>query len=281
MSDAVDVSISMPVHVGDTMRETAHLSGPEMAAHVRLMMAAWSRGGHLPSESERLRRLAMVDAPDWSNVWFALAELWPASTDGQSVSHARTLAELVRARAAKAHAVARAKHARAQQLAGPKPAPSRPQAGPPSPSPSPTPDPEPEPTPTPRSGVGAEPPADGPAPAPAAPPEPALLVYACSGRRGEPREWPFTESIRAELAEAYPGIDVMASARQMLEHFRAHPQKRPTAKGMRARLSTWCRDDQDRGGRPGLRVVPPARDVRAGAVRAEAMDHSRTGRIDL
>ena len=126
MSDVVDVSISMAIHVGDLLRETGHLAPAEMGAHVRLMLAAWTRGGHLPADPDRLRRLAGVDVAEWPATWRILTDLWPASADGSTVSHARTVAELERARNLKSSAVARAKAARAAQLAGPKPAPSRP-----------------------------------------------------------------------------------------------------------------------------------------------------------
>ena len=107
MTDAIDVSIYMSLHVGDFLRDTGHLSNAEMGAHVRLMIAAWSRGGHLPSDPERLRRLAGVDLPDWKSVWPALAELWRPSEDGTTVSHARTLEQIERARTSRAQAIAR------------------------------------------------------------------------------------------------------------------------------------------------------------------------------
>lgn len=113
MSDTIDVSVFMTLHVGDFLRDTGHLSNAEMGAHVRLLIACWSRGGHLPSDPERLRRLAGVDLPDWKSVWPALVELWTPSENGTTVSHARTLEQIERARTSRAQAIARGRASQA------------------------------------------------------------------------------------------------------------------------------------------------------------------------
>lgn len=155
--NAVDVSISMSVHLGDMIRETAHLSVAEMGAHFRLAMAAWTRGGYLVGDPERLRRLAGVDATEWPAIWETLSELWTKAEDGR-VFHARTLAELERAREKKASYQARGKQGGRPPKAEGHPKDKLPESSalatgggeteagqktpPPPPPPSPSPDPE-------------------------------------------------------------------------------------------------------------------------------------------
>jgi uncharacterized protein YdaU (DUF1376 family) len=150
-TNAVDVSISMSVHLGDMLRETAHLSVTEMGAHMRLAMAAWARGGFLDGNPERLRRLAGVDSVDWPTIWEALGELWFKGEDGR-IFHPRTLAELERARDKKASYQARGKLGGRPAKAEPKLTESSALAGgeaagktpPPPPPPPPDPSPPPE-----------------------------------------------------------------------------------------------------------------------------------------
>jgi hypothetical protein len=105
---------------------------------------------------------------------------------------------------------------------------------------------------------------------PAAPPEPALLVFPCAGKV---KVWTLTESIRCELAQAFPAVDVLACARRALEWVRANPTKAKTAKRMRSWLgSVWCAGDQDRGGRP-------ARDLSRGHFAASGEAPVRTGLV--
>jgi hypothetical protein len=75
------------------------------------------------------------------------------------------------------------------------------------------------------------------------PPEPSLLTFPCAKKE----TWALTESVRAELAEAYPASDVMACARQALEWCRSNPKRVKTAGRMRGWLgSVWCAKEQDR-----------------------------------
>lgn len=116
----------------------------------------------------------------------------------------------------------------------------------------------------------AEPAADGPAAAPA---EPGLLVFPCAG---PVKKWSLTEPVRAELAEAFPAVDVIACAKKALEWCRANPKKIKTAKRMRGWLgSVWCAGEQDHGS------PQQKRDIRFGHVRAENFKHTFTGELDL
>lgn len=81
---------------------------------------------------------------------------------------------------------------------------------------------------------------------------PPLLVFPCIGKPGEPREWGFTEAHRAELADSYDGIDVLAEARKALAWVRANRPK--TARGMPAFLVNWLNKEArsaPRSARPG------------------------------
>jgi uncharacterized protein YdaU (DUF1376 family) len=104
-SPQLDVSLYMVTHVGDDARETGHLSAMEYGAFARLRREAWARGGYLPGDSERRRRLAGVDAADWPAVSGVLDELWCATEDGR-IYHAATLGAVERARAARSRAIA-------------------------------------------------------------------------------------------------------------------------------------------------------------------------------
>jgi hypothetical protein len=75
------------------------------------------------------------------------------------------------------------------------------------------------------------------------PSDPVLLVFPCA--KGE--SWDLTETIRAELSQAFPAADVMACARHALEWLRANPKKIKTRQRMRGWLgSVWCAKEQDR-----------------------------------
>lgn len=108
---AADVSLYLTLHVGDTVRETGHLSAAEMGVHVRLMMAAWPRGGLLPADRDRLARVAGVTRAELDGCWPALCDLWPEQ-DGQ-IKHAGTMAAHAEALQRKVAAVEKARKAAA------------------------------------------------------------------------------------------------------------------------------------------------------------------------
>jgi len=104
--DTVDVSIFMSLHLGDLMRETAHLSPAEMGSHMRLLMAGWSRDGYLPDKQDSLQRLAVADAADWPAIWSTIRDLW-CPTEDCRLFHPLLVAWVDRARAARRRSVER------------------------------------------------------------------------------------------------------------------------------------------------------------------------------
>lgn len=246
--DTIDVSISMSTHVGDDATETDDLSLTEYGAHARLRRALWRRGGVLDGEMSRLRRLvgAETDA-DLAALESVVARIWLRNNDG-TIVHEPTLAQIDRARAKKASYIARGKeggrgHKKADGKLGESSALAEGKAGGKTPPPPPPPDPSPTPE---DPEVCAEPAEDGPA---SAPPEPPLVVFPCAGPL---KTWALTEPIRAELAEAFPAVDVLGVARKALEWCKANPRKIKTARRMRGWLgSVWMGPAQDRPSEPG------------------------------
>lgn len=54
----------MPFYVGDYLKATQHLSGPEHAAYLLLMFHYWEEGV-LPAEDKRLARIAKMSDREW------------------------------------------------------------------------------------------------------------------------------------------------------------------------------------------------------------------------
>jgi hypothetical protein len=78
---------------------------------------------------------------------------------------------------------------------------------------------------------------------PTEPTEPVLIEFPCA--KGE--TWHLTETIRREMAEAYPAVDVLACARKALEWLRSHPRNLKTRPRMRGWIgSVWCGRQQDK-----------------------------------
>lgn len=54
----------MPLYVADLVSETAHLSAEEVGAYVLLIAHYWANDG-LPTDAERLARIARLDHQKW------------------------------------------------------------------------------------------------------------------------------------------------------------------------------------------------------------------------
>jgi hypothetical protein len=258
----VSDNISSTVHLGDTAKEKAQLcSLVEKGIYWEVRFLMMCSGGSIADSPERIRRAIGADLDEWAQAWPAVEPLFPI-VDGRRY-HQGTLDdfEFKQARRDAGRKGGQQPHPTQRKILGratveqPSEQPSskgraddQANIDPPSPSPSPSPSPDPSPS-TRGPEVCAEPDADVPA---ATPPGPALLVFPCAGPL---RAWSLTESIRAELAQAYPAVDVLACARKALEWCRANPKRIKTAKRMRAWLgSVWCAGDQDR-----VRITAPAR----------------------
>lgn len=55
----------MPLYVGDYLKDTAHLTAAEHGAYLLLIMQAWSHGGAIPTDLERLRLICRFDREEW------------------------------------------------------------------------------------------------------------------------------------------------------------------------------------------------------------------------
>lgn len=98
----------------------------------------------------------------------------------------------------------------------------------------------------------------GPHPAAAPPPSPTVLTFPTDGN---PKSWDLTEAVVAELAAAYPSLDVLAEARKALAWVQADASRKKTARGMRRFLTGWLGRAQDsgRGRKPG--AAPPPQET--------------------
>jgi uncharacterized protein YdaU (DUF1376 family) len=90
------VDVFMPFYVGDYLADTEDLIAEEHGAYILLMLNMWRRGGSLPDDEERLRRIAKVDREHWPEVWAVVARFFEAA-DGR-LTHKRLGRELDKAR---------------------------------------------------------------------------------------------------------------------------------------------------------------------------------------
>lgn len=72
-----------------------------------------------------------------------------------------------------------------------------------------------------------------------------ILTFPAVGKGAS--TWNLTETIRQELAEAFPGVDVVGEAKKARAWIVANPTKRKTAKGYRAFLTRWIAKANDSG----------------------------------
>jgi len=85
----------MPLYIADYLADTGHLSTEEHGAYFLLLMHAWTSGGPLPLDGERLRRIARMETKAWRSSEPVLREFF-YERDGQ-LWHSRVDTELQRA----------------------------------------------------------------------------------------------------------------------------------------------------------------------------------------
>lgn len=87
----------MPLYVGDYLRDTGDLTTVEHGAYLLLIMQAWTRGGALPTDSERLRSLTRMTEADWGRSGEIIMGFF--FREGDVYRHKRVDKELVNATA--------------------------------------------------------------------------------------------------------------------------------------------------------------------------------------
>ena len=83
----------MQLWVADFVGDTLHLSSAEVGQYMLLLMAMWRNGGTLPSDDEKLKRVAREAISE------AVMAFFDRTEDGSCITQKRLLAELERARA--------------------------------------------------------------------------------------------------------------------------------------------------------------------------------------
>lgn len=81
----------MPLHIGDYLADTGHLTATEHGAYLLMIMHYWQNGS-LPENERLISRIARLDADQWSESRDVLAMLF-----GENWSHKRIDAELSKA----------------------------------------------------------------------------------------------------------------------------------------------------------------------------------------
>ncbi len=81
----------MPLWVSDFLGDTLDLDAKEVGAYMLLLMAMWQRGGTLPDDEKKLRRVARVGR-DWPRVWGNLRHYF--TSENGTISNPRLSVEL-------------------------------------------------------------------------------------------------------------------------------------------------------------------------------------------
>lgn len=71
----------MPLYIAKYIQDTQHLSTEEHGAYLLILMHAWTNGGKLPADPERLRVIAKMDSKPWRRSWSTLSEFLPLHGD--------------------------------------------------------------------------------------------------------------------------------------------------------------------------------------------------------
>lgn len=108
----------MPLHPGDYLTDTAHLSLTEHGAYMMLIMNYWQTGKPLPVDDRKLRGIARMTADEWGHSRELLLEFF--TEDAGLLHHKRIDAELARVAERSSAARARAELSHSARKAGAK-----------------------------------------------------------------------------------------------------------------------------------------------------------------
>lgn len=94
MSDKIDAW--MPLHIGKYIANTRNLSIAEHGMYLMLLMHAWTHGGVIKGDDERIRRICGADPKEWERAREAIMDFLDKQPDGTH-RQKRLDAELVKA----------------------------------------------------------------------------------------------------------------------------------------------------------------------------------------
>jgi len=217
----------MPLHIGDYLSDTGHLTASEHGAYLLLIMHYWQNGS-LPDNERLISRIARLTADQWEESRDVLAMLF-----GPGWTHKRIDAELAKADEIieKRRAAADVRYKKSKSTAHAVHVQSR------------------------CTDTGVPPLTDNlstsslrsdvcPEPEKSAPATPtAIELPTVNGDVVS-----ITEADVAEWAEAFPAVDVRQQLAAMRAWLNANPKNRKTSKGMKRFVVSWLTRDQDRGG---------------------------------
>lgn len=231
----------MPLHIGDYLADTGHLTAAEHGAYLLLIMHYW-QNGTLPENERLIARIARMDQAQWIESRDVIAMLF-----GHGWTHKRIDAELSKADGIieKRRAAANGRHGKSKQDANAVHVDSK------------------------CTDTGALPltsnqdnssdanASSSPEPAKAAPvaSSPTAIELPCVS--GE--DYPVSEADLVEWGQSFPAVD----SRQQLSAIRswliANPTRRKTRKGMRRFVVSWLDRAQNRAPAPQRQATAPPR----------------------
>jgi uncharacterized protein YdaU (DUF1376 family) len=94
---AEKVDAWMPMHIGQYMAATGHLSTEEHGMYLLLLMHAWAAAGVIPGDPERVRRICRADPKNWARSCATILDFLTLQPDG-TYRQKRLEAELVEGR---------------------------------------------------------------------------------------------------------------------------------------------------------------------------------------